>query len=98
MNPFAVLGLAPGCTVSEAKARYRELVKRHHPDVGGDEDTFKRIQAAWEILMGKRRVAAPRPPPRPQSRLVIQIVFNSSQMRQGGPVSNTSTSTSWTVR
>lgn len=31
-GPFEILGLAPDATDAEIKARYRELVKRHHPD------------------------------------------------------------------
>ena len=80
MNPFQVLGLQPGVTREAAKARYRELVKQHHPDTGGDAEQFKRIQAAWEMLTGQR----PRPVYRPQSPrrrpgVVITIVFGSHQ-------------------
>ena len=32
------------------KTRYRQLVKQHHPDVGGDTELFKRIVAVYEEL------------------------------------------------
>jgi DnaJ-domain-containing protein 1 len=32
------------------KFRYRELIKKHHPDKGGDPEKFKEIQKAWEML------------------------------------------------
>jgi len=37
-----------GCIkVSAIKARYRELVKLHHPDLGGDEEVMKAINAEY---------------------------------------------------
>ena len=43
--------------MSAVKARYKELVKRHHPDAnGGDkasEEKFKQINQAYETIMGK---------------------------------------------
>eukprot|EP00760_Papus_ankaliazontas_P007904 PhM_4_TR13593/c0_g1_i2/m.63699 len=50
-----VLGLREGATTDEIRVRYRELVKKHHPDVeGGNEDTFKRIQASYSALLHAR--------------------------------------------
>lgn len=50
-----VLDLRPPLTVVAVKARYKELVKRHHPDAnGGDkscEEKFKVISQAYETLM-----------------------------------------------
>ena len=43
------------CVTQEApweviKASYKALALKHHPDVGGDIEEFKRIQAAYEKL------------------------------------------------
>ena len=50
-----ILGLEFPVTEGEAKARYKALVKRHHPDTnGGDkkaEERFKKINEAYEIVM-----------------------------------------------
>lgn len=48
---FGVLGLRPGASLKEVKAAHRRLVKRHHPDVGGAVETFRRIDAAYRQLM-----------------------------------------------
>lgn len=32
------------------KARYRQLAKELHPDVGGDHQAFRRLQTQWEYL------------------------------------------------
>ena len=49
------LGLEFPVTRDAVKARYKELVKRHHPDAnGGDKDAeerIKRINQAYEVLM-----------------------------------------------
>ncbi len=48
-NPWwEVLGVSSFATPDEAKAAYRDLVKRHHPDTGGNPETFRRVQAAYE--------------------------------------------------
>ena len=51
-----ILGLEFPVTEYEAKARYKVLVKRHHPDAnGGDkraEERFKKINEAYDIIMG----------------------------------------------
>ena len=44
------LGLLPDCTPAEIKQQYRILAHQHHPDRGGDEEQFKRIKLAYEIL------------------------------------------------
>jgi DnaJ-class molecular chaperone len=51
---MAVLDLRPPVTTDQIKRRYKELVKRHHPDAnGGDkvaEEKFKQISLAYAAL------------------------------------------------
>jgi hypothetical protein len=51
---MAVMGLEPPLTLPAIKARYKSLVKKHHPDVnGGDkeaEELLKTINMAYTIL------------------------------------------------
>ena len=49
-NLYEELGLKRDATKNEIKSSYRSLVKKHHPDAGGDNDKFIAIQNAWEIL------------------------------------------------
>ena len=50
---FTALGISHGATAKEIKHAFREQTKRHHPDVGGDPEQFKRICNAYSILSGK---------------------------------------------
>lgn len=46
-----VLGVEPGADESTIKRAYRERIKEVHPDAdNGDEEEFKRVQAAYERL------------------------------------------------
>ncbi|MBO8242997.1 DnaJ domain-containing protein [Prochlorococcus marinus XMU1411] len=49
-NLYEELGLKKNATKSEIKSSYRSLVKKHHPDAGGEKERFLAIQNAWEIL------------------------------------------------
>jgi len=56
VDHYAVLGLARGASAAAIKAAYRALVKRHHPDAGGDSERMLALNAAWEVLGdGERR-------------------------------------------
>ncbi len=51
---MATLDLTPPLSIAGLKKRYKELVKRHHPDAnGGDktaEETLKSINHAYDLL------------------------------------------------
>ena len=48
---LAVLGLHPGASQDAIKAAFRQLVKRHHPDVGGSAEDFLRVSEAYQQLI-----------------------------------------------
>lgn len=54
---YQVLGVNRDASAPEIKRAYRRLAHQHHPDkTGGDEEKFKRINEAYEVLSdaGKR--------------------------------------------
>lgn len=53
---YAILAVARDAPPEVIQAAYRALAKVHHPDKGGNEDTFKAIQEAYSTLSdpGKR--------------------------------------------
>jgi molecular chaperone DnaJ len=54
-DPYAVLGVSAQAGAAEIKAAYRALVKRHHPDAGGDAERILALNAAWELLRDPQR-------------------------------------------
>ena len=48
-----VLGVKANASRKAVEKRYRKLALEHHPDRGGDEEQFKRIQHAYEVLTGR---------------------------------------------
>jgi|GEM_PF-916400 len=50
-NPYDVLGISSDASAEEIKSKYKSLAQQHHPDKGGDEEIFKRIKSAYEILI-----------------------------------------------
>lgn len=49
-NPYEVLNLDAGASVSEIKKQYRVLSLKYHPDKGGDEAMFMKIAKAYSAL------------------------------------------------
>jgi curved DNA-binding protein CbpA len=50
MDPYLELEISIDASDEEIKAQYRALAMIHHPDKGGDEEKFKLIKEAYEIL------------------------------------------------
>ena len=51
MNYYETLNVSADATPEEIKKSYRKLVKEHHPDkTGGDDSKFKQISEAYETL------------------------------------------------
>jgi hypothetical protein len=49
-----VLGLSEGASETEINKAYRELMKKVHPDAGGNDALAARVQEAREVMLGKR--------------------------------------------
>jgi curved DNA-binding protein CbpA len=49
-NYYDILGVSKTSSQEEIKKKYRELSKMHHPDKGGDEEMFKKINEAYSTL------------------------------------------------
>jgi len=56
-DPYQILGLERSASDEEVKRRYRELVRRLHPDTAGTEGTVFLLQmvlAAYEMIRKER--------------------------------------------
>ncbi len=54
-DPYQILKVHPNAKLEEIKKAYRELVKIHHPDKGGDSAAMLEVNSAWEILKKKHK-------------------------------------------
>ena len=50
MDYYSTLGVGKNATDDDIKKAYRKLAMKHHPDKGGDEAEFKKINEAYDIL------------------------------------------------
>ena len=55
---YAVLGVGRTADAGEIRAAYRRRARRHHPDLGGDEQRMMVLNKAWHILGNAERRAA----------------------------------------
>lgn len=49
-TPYEVLGVPTTASKEEIKRAYKKLAVQHHPDKGGDQETFKEVSKAYETL------------------------------------------------
>lgn len=54
---YDVLGVPPGAGADEIKRAYRQLARRYHPDISGDERgaAFLEVSRAFEVLRDEER-------------------------------------------
>lgn len=50
MNFYEILQVSKNASHEEIKQSYKKLILQHHPDKGGDDEEFKKIQEAYETL------------------------------------------------
>ena len=50
---YKVLGVDRGVDDRTLKKVYRKLALQHHPDKGGDEEKFREISSAYDVLSGE---------------------------------------------
>ena len=63
MDHYNTLGVPRLATQEEIKKAYRKLAMQHHPDRGGTQDEFQRVQTAYDTLSDPQKRAAYDNPP-----------------------------------
>ena len=65
MDPWAVLGVAPGSSDRSIRAAYIRRSKQLHPDLGGTDEAMRDLNAAYEAALSSPPPPAPPPAPPP---------------------------------
>ena len=82
MDYYSILGVNRNASPEEIKRAYRKQAMATHPDRGGDENKFKRVTEAYEVLSNSdKRSAYDRPNP--------EFNFNSQDFAHGNPFGGT---------
>ena len=75
MDYYSILGVPKNASPEQLKKAYKKQSMQHHPDRGGDEAHFKKVNEAYSTLKDPRKRAMyDNPQPR----------FDTSQMHTGG--------------
>lgn len=51
MNPYKILGVSESASEADIKRARKRLCLKYHPDQGGDENMFRRVNEAYDMLM-----------------------------------------------
>lgn len=54
LGPYGVLYLLDMAPMEVVKASYKALVLKHHPDHGGDPEEFRKVQEAYDEIVGSK--------------------------------------------
>lgn len=76
MDHYSTLGVNRNASQDEIKKAFRKLAMKHHPDRGGNEEQFKKIQTAYDVL-GDPQKKAEYDNPQPQMN---GFQFNTGNM------------------
>ena len=55
---YKVLGIDKNATEEQIKDAWKNKIKKHHPDIGGDEEEAKKINIAYNVLSNPQERAA----------------------------------------
>lgn len=73
MDYYTILGVQKNASPDQLKKAYKKASMQHHPDRGGDEEQFKKVNEAYATLKDpQKRAAYDNPQPRMDSNMFNQ--------------------------
>lgn len=87
-DPFEILGVSSRDSLESLREAYRSKARRHHPDTGGEDWSFRVVKTAYEILSEARVLGrAAEELTRPRNAGPGETVFRSEPVREEPTVS-----------
>lgn len=80
-----ILGVSAGSSQEEIKKSFKQKAAIHHPDKGGKQEDFVRLNEAYQILSGKQKQS---PQEQPFSGVDLGDLFGSTGRFDFDPFTN----------
>ena len=80
MSHYDTLGVSKDSSQDDIKKAYRKLALQHHPDKGGNEEIFKKISEAYDVLSDEDKRRQYDTPSNPFTSQFPQHGFNPFEM------------------
>jgi DnaJ like chaperone protein len=55
-DPFKDLGVSPSASAADLKKAWKRQMMQHHPDRGGNPETAKKINSAYQAILKSRGI------------------------------------------
>lgn len=81
MDYYEVLGVQRGASQDDIKRAYRKLAMKEHPDKGGDQEKFKKINEAYETLSNQDKRTEYDNPPQNPFEMMFGNIFREEKRR-----------------
>jgi curved DNA-binding protein len=88
MDYYSILGVNRNATPEEIRKAYKKQSMQHHPDRGGNEEKFKRINEAYSILKDpqkRQQYDNPQPQYHFNTNTGFEDIFGRRQQRRNPP-------------
>ena len=88
MDYYSILGVARNASEQDIRKAYKKQSMQHHPDRGGNEEQFKKVNEAYSTLKDPQKRAAydnPQPQYQFNTNTGFEDIFGRRQQRRNPP-------------
>ncbi len=86
MNPFKVLEVPDNSDIAICKASFRKLMRKYHPDLGGDVAKATELTTAWEMVQNGYKVVKTPPTAKPVYKSTAKAKYTHKSIFEVVPI------------